>query len=158
MTLWEFVQGCALALRFLLELCLLAAVGYWGFHVGGGTPADRLYRLTFNTHNKRSTYSHYVLAPHIAAAIDCYAATTSGQYPPPEPPVSVELLSDAPYVVPDDDRLCVYQIEYSQAGDGVTCYGLGSRATAVLAGLKKDRGIDVAAVTAVRLLAGSVVR
>lgn len=26
-----------LALRFLLELCALGAVGYWGFHVGKGT-------------------------------------------------------------------------------------------------------------------------
>ncbi|MFN8515540.1 MAG: YrdB family protein [Chloroflexia bacterium] len=31
------LKGANLALRFLLELCLLAAVGYWGFHVGGGT-------------------------------------------------------------------------------------------------------------------------
>lgn len=30
-----------LGLRFLLELCLLAALGYWGFRVGQG-PAARL--------------------------------------------------------------------------------------------------------------------
>lgn len=28
-----------LAVAFLLELCALAALGYWGFQVGGGTPA-----------------------------------------------------------------------------------------------------------------------
>lgn len=28
-----------LALAFLLELCALAALGYWGFHVGSGTLA-----------------------------------------------------------------------------------------------------------------------
>lgn len=31
-----------LGLRFLLEPCLLAAVGYWGFHVGGKSPVRRL--------------------------------------------------------------------------------------------------------------------
>lgn len=31
------LKGANLALRFLLELCLLAALGLWGFHVGGET-------------------------------------------------------------------------------------------------------------------------
>ena len=30
------LKGANLALRFLLELCLLAALGYWGFRVGSG--------------------------------------------------------------------------------------------------------------------------
>lgn len=30
------VKSANLALRFLLELCTLAALGYWGFHVRGG--------------------------------------------------------------------------------------------------------------------------
>jgi hypothetical protein len=30
------LKGANLALAFLLELCLLAALGYWGFRVGSG--------------------------------------------------------------------------------------------------------------------------
>lgn len=30
------LKGANLLLRFLLELCLLAALGYWGFHTGAG--------------------------------------------------------------------------------------------------------------------------
>ncbi|MFP7296864.1 YrdB family protein [Neobacillus niacini] len=30
------LQNINLAIRFLLELCALAAVGYWGFHTGNG--------------------------------------------------------------------------------------------------------------------------
>lgn len=30
------LQNLNLAVRFLLELCALAAVGYWGFHTGNG--------------------------------------------------------------------------------------------------------------------------
>ncbi len=33
-------RGANLALRFLLELCMLAALGYWGFHTGGALTAD----------------------------------------------------------------------------------------------------------------------
>ena len=32
----EVLQSINLALRFLLELCVLVAVGYWGFHSGAG--------------------------------------------------------------------------------------------------------------------------
>ena len=32
----EILKGINLAVRFLLELCLLAAVGYWGFKTGSG--------------------------------------------------------------------------------------------------------------------------
>jgi hypothetical protein len=35
------IQALNLALRFLLELCMLAALGYWGWHTGG-TPAARV--------------------------------------------------------------------------------------------------------------------
>ena len=31
----ELIKGANLALRFLLELCALAALGYWGFKTGG---------------------------------------------------------------------------------------------------------------------------
>ena len=31
----ELIQGTALVLRFLLELCALGALGYWGFMTGG---------------------------------------------------------------------------------------------------------------------------
>jgi hypothetical protein len=31
------LKGANLALRFVMELCLLAAQCYWGFHVGNGT-------------------------------------------------------------------------------------------------------------------------
>jgi hypothetical protein len=31
------VRAANLGLRFLLELCMLAALAYWGFHSGGGT-------------------------------------------------------------------------------------------------------------------------
>lgn len=30
----SIIQGANVALRFLLELCLLAALGYWGFKTG----------------------------------------------------------------------------------------------------------------------------
>ncbi|MDQ5851363.1 MAG: YrdB family protein [Chloroflexota bacterium] len=33
------IKGANLALRFLLELCMLAALGYWGFTTGRGTLA-----------------------------------------------------------------------------------------------------------------------
>ena len=32
----ELIRGANLALRFLLELCALGALGYWGFKTGGG--------------------------------------------------------------------------------------------------------------------------
>ena len=35
----ETVKAANLGLRFLLELCALAALGYWGFHSGRGLPA-----------------------------------------------------------------------------------------------------------------------
>jgi len=34
--LLELIKGANLALRFLLELCALGALGYWGFKTGGG--------------------------------------------------------------------------------------------------------------------------
>ena len=33
----ELIKGANLALRFLLELCALGALGYWGFKSGNGT-------------------------------------------------------------------------------------------------------------------------
>jgi len=35
----ELIKGANLALRFLLELCALVALGYWGFKTGSGTLA-----------------------------------------------------------------------------------------------------------------------
>jgi uncharacterized protein DUF2568 len=35
----DIIKSANLALRFLLELCVLAALGYWGFSVGRGTLA-----------------------------------------------------------------------------------------------------------------------
>ncbi len=35
----ELIKGANLALRFLLELCALGALGYWGFKTGGGAVA-----------------------------------------------------------------------------------------------------------------------
>jgi hypothetical protein len=35
----EVIKGANLLLRFLLELCALGALGYWGFKTGSGTPA-----------------------------------------------------------------------------------------------------------------------
>ena len=35
----ELIKGANLALRFLLELCTLGALGYWGFKTGGGAIA-----------------------------------------------------------------------------------------------------------------------
>jgi hypothetical protein len=35
----EIIKGANLLLRFLLELCALGAVGYWGFKTGGGMAA-----------------------------------------------------------------------------------------------------------------------
>lgn len=32
----ELIKGTSLLLRFLLELCALGALGYWGFKTGGG--------------------------------------------------------------------------------------------------------------------------
>jgi hypothetical protein len=32
----ELIKGANLTLRFLLELCALGALGYWGFKTGGG--------------------------------------------------------------------------------------------------------------------------
>lgn len=32
----EAIKGMNLAVRFLLELCVLATVGYWGFKTGSG--------------------------------------------------------------------------------------------------------------------------
>ena len=33
----ELIKGANLALRFLLELCALGALGYWGFKTGAAT-------------------------------------------------------------------------------------------------------------------------
>jgi len=33
--MWELIRGANLALRFLLELFALGALGYWGFKTGG---------------------------------------------------------------------------------------------------------------------------
>jgi Protein of unknown function (DUF2568) len=35
----ELIKGANLALRFLLELCALGALGYWGFNAGNATIA-----------------------------------------------------------------------------------------------------------------------
>ena len=35
----ELIKGANLALRFLLELCALGALGYWGFNTGNATIA-----------------------------------------------------------------------------------------------------------------------
>ena len=35
----EVIKGANLALRFLLELCALGALGYWGFNTGTATIA-----------------------------------------------------------------------------------------------------------------------
>ncbi len=35
----ELIKGANLALRFLLELCALGALGYWGFKTGNTTIA-----------------------------------------------------------------------------------------------------------------------
>jgi hypothetical protein len=35
----EIIKLANLALSFLLELCALAALGYWGYHTGQSTPA-----------------------------------------------------------------------------------------------------------------------
>jgi hypothetical protein len=35
----NIIKSINLAVRFLLELCLLVAVGYWGFHTGRGAIA-----------------------------------------------------------------------------------------------------------------------
>src|SRR5829696_3233345 len=35
----ELIKGANLALRFLLELCALGALGYWGFQAGNTTIA-----------------------------------------------------------------------------------------------------------------------
>jgi hypothetical protein len=32
----EIVKGANLGLRFVLELCVLAALAYWGYHAGNG--------------------------------------------------------------------------------------------------------------------------
>jgi hypothetical protein len=36
----EFIKGANLALRFLLELCALGALGYWGFKTDSATLAQ----------------------------------------------------------------------------------------------------------------------
>jgi hypothetical protein len=38
----EVLKDANLGLRFVLELCLLAAFGYWGFQVGQGIPSKVL--------------------------------------------------------------------------------------------------------------------
>ncbi len=38
----ELIKGVNLALRFLLELCALGALDYWGFETGGGAVAKIL--------------------------------------------------------------------------------------------------------------------
>jgi hypothetical protein len=38
----DVLKGINLAVRFLLELCMLAAVGYWGFKTGSGWPLKLL--------------------------------------------------------------------------------------------------------------------
>jgi Protein of unknown function (DUF2568) len=35
----ELIKGANLPLRFLLELCALGALGYWGFKTGGALVA-----------------------------------------------------------------------------------------------------------------------
>ena len=35
----ELIKGANLLLRFLLELCALGALGYWGFKTGSGLVA-----------------------------------------------------------------------------------------------------------------------
>ena len=35
----ELIKGANLALRFIMELCALGALGYWGFRTGGGLVA-----------------------------------------------------------------------------------------------------------------------
>ena len=35
--MFELIKGANLALRFLLELCALVALGYWGFKTGNAT-------------------------------------------------------------------------------------------------------------------------
>lgn len=39
------IKGLNLGLRFVLELCLLAALGYWGFHVGESLAVEALLGL-----------------------------------------------------------------------------------------------------------------
>src|SRR5947209_8303659 len=41
----DTVKLLNLALRFLLEVCAVAAVGYWGFHTGQGTLAKLVLGL-----------------------------------------------------------------------------------------------------------------
>ena len=36
-TIMEIIKGSNLGIRFLLELCALAALGNWGFHASGST-------------------------------------------------------------------------------------------------------------------------
>ncbi len=38
----ELIKGANLALRFLLELCALGLLSYWGFKTGGGLIAKIL--------------------------------------------------------------------------------------------------------------------
>jgi hypothetical protein len=62
----ELIKGANLALRFLLELCALGALGYWGFKTGNGTLAKRGFGVG---------------APLVAAVvwgISCLASHTSG--------------------------------------------------------------------------------
>ena len=41
----QFLKPTNLALAFLLELCLLAALGYWGYHTGQNTLARWLLMI-----------------------------------------------------------------------------------------------------------------
>jgi uncharacterized protein DUF2568 len=41
----ELIKGFNLALRFLLELCAMGALGYWGFKTGGGAVAKMILGL-----------------------------------------------------------------------------------------------------------------
>lgn len=35
----ETIKSANLVLRFVLELCALVAIGYWGFYVAGSSPS-----------------------------------------------------------------------------------------------------------------------
>src|SRR5437016_2390753 len=41
----EIIQGANLVLAFLLELCALAALGYWGYQTGQSMPVKLLLAL-----------------------------------------------------------------------------------------------------------------
>ena len=50
------IKGLNLGLRFVLELCLLAALGYWGFRVGSGPVLKAILERPGN----RDVRSHFV--------------------------------------------------------------------------------------------------